>query len=71
VRVSAVDAAAAGGGREAVPALIGLLADEHWYVRNTAHAALTKSSGQQLPADLAAWRNWWEKEGKNAPAAPK
>lgn len=64
IRRTAAEMLGESGSRAAAPALIEALADEHWYVRSTAHAGLVKLSGRPLSSDPAAWRNWWELEGK-------
>jgi HEAT repeat protein len=50
--------------RSAVPALIEALADTDPLVRRQVAQSLTAITGQNLGEDQAAWKAWWERNGK-------
>ena len=59
VRLEAVKALGACGGRRAVPVLIEKLRDEQWEVRANAHDALVRMTGAvDLGATCARWQTW-------------
>ncbi|MEW6355264.1 MAG: HEAT repeat domain-containing protein [Planctomycetota bacterium] len=67
VRQTAVIAIADLGGKEAVPALIDLLADRDPSVAFTASERLCALTGQPLGQNQEAWRQWW-RESSEKPA---
>jgi HEAT repeat protein len=52
------------GDRAAVPALIDALTDKDMLVRRQIAQSLNTLTGQSLGEDQAAWKAWWEKNGK-------
>jgi HEAT repeat protein len=61
VRQTAVWALGRCGLRAAVGVLVASLADENEDLRRIASGALTELTGQNLGADVARWRAWWER----------
>jgi len=54
------------GSKEGIPYLIESLKDRHIMVQIKAHGALNKITGKNFGyKNYAAWRNWWETEGKD------
>jgi hypothetical protein len=49
--------------REAVPGVIGALADKDPYVRRTAFEYLRRMTNRLIPADRAEWETWWARNG--------
>jgi|GEM_PF-5935080 len=58
--------------RTLAPKLIPLLTDKHWYVRAEAYNALRRITGQQqIPADPAAWQEYFDKQNAKRPNKKK
>jgi HEAT repeat protein len=69
VKVAAATALRSLKERSAVPALIEMLANDAGRLKEDALAALREISGQDLGANAVVWREWWEREQRQGPAA--
>jgi hypothetical protein len=65
IRRAAAVACAMRGLRTHVPRLIPLLGDRDAAVADAAHEALKELSGKDLGTDVAAWKAWWARHGKD------
>jgi len=60
------------GSKEGIPYLIEALQDRHIMVQIKAQGALSKITGKNFGyKNYAAWRSWWETEGKDFNARPE
>ena len=58
------------GDSSVVPELVSLTYHYNWNVRQWAQIALVRFTGQNFGRDVAAWRQWWEKQGGKPPISP-
>ncbi len=66
-RHTATRALAMLGDPSVVPELVQLTYHYNWNVRQWAQIALVRLTGQNFGRDVAAWRQWWEKQGGKPP----
>ena len=55
------------GDRRVVPELVHLTYHYNWNARQWAQISLLRLTGQNFGNDVAAWKRWWEKQGRWPP----